>query len=116
MEARSMATQRADGRSVQGCSGTEAVPDLEAQDPTAVLPAVSNDLLKAAQEVRDLEYMKRKTDISSPAFHVLANRVEAAARKVFRMAGHEERIGNEAPRQDRSIDDVDPDATNGMMR
>jgi hypothetical protein len=83
------------------------------QAPATKLPDASNELLQAAQTVRDLEYMKRKTPISSPAFHVLADRIQAAARRVFALASREEAIGNEAPPEDKSIDDVQAQTHSG---
>jgi len=74
------------------------------------LPPASDELLRAAQTVRELEFLKRKTPISSPAFHVLADRIQKAARTVFQLAGRQERIGNEAPPEDSSIDDVKADS------
>jgi hypothetical protein len=76
-------------------------------ESTQRLPQTSNELLSAAQAVRELEHLKRKTPISSPAFHVLADRIQVAARRVFELASQEERIGNDAPPDYRSIDDVD---------
>jgi hypothetical protein len=75
--------------------------------PAEKLPDASNELLHAAQTVRELEHLKRKTPISSPAFHVLASRIETAARKVFLLASRQEDLGNSAPSQDRTIDDVE---------
>ncbi|HEX5013668.1 MAG TPA: hypothetical protein VFV72_05840 [Candidatus Limnocylindrales bacterium] len=88
-------------------SGTNSADD---HSPAAKeLPATSSELLRAAQTVRDLEFLKRKTPISSPAFHVLADRIQKAARRVFQLAGRQERIGNEAPPEGSSIDDVEAD-------
>lgn len=78
-------------------------------EATRRLPEASNELLSAAQAVRELEHLKRKTPIASPAFHVLADRIQVAARRVFELASQEERIGNDVPPDDRSIDDVDAD-------
>jgi signal transduction histidine kinase len=49
----------------------------------------SERLLKAVDELRALEREKRREKISGRPFRELAERVEAKAREVFRIAGEE---------------------------
>ncbi|HEY0444603.1 MAG TPA: hypothetical protein VGC90_10295 [Candidatus Limnocylindrales bacterium] len=56
----------------------------------------SERLLKAVDELRALEREKRQQQISSQPFHDLAERVEAKAREVFRLAGEEVEDGRAA--------------------
>jgi hypothetical protein len=61
-----------------------------------VLRTDSDRLLDAVDELRALEREKRTLDVSSKPFHDLAERVEAKAREVFRLAGQETDDGDRA--------------------
>jgi len=61
-----------------------------------VLRTDSDRLLDAVEELRALEREKRQLDVSSKPFHDLAERVEAKAREVFRLAGQETDDGGRA--------------------
>jgi hypothetical protein len=61
-----------------------------------VLRTDSDRLLDAVGELRALEREKRTLDVSSKPFHDLAERVEAKAREVFRLAGQESDDGDRA--------------------
>jgi hypothetical protein len=71
------------------------------------LTSLSNRLLEALRRMRDTERRKREEPISSPKFHELATEVERTSQEVFRLARHEERVGDEAPRGDTTIEDTD---------
>ncbi|HKG56450.1 MAG TPA: hypothetical protein VKA85_04335 [Candidatus Limnocylindrales bacterium] len=68
-----------------------------------VLRTDSDRLLDAVDELRALEREKRQLDVSSKPFHDLAERVEAKAREVFRLAGQESRDGYAAELADPAI-------------
>jgi signal transduction histidine kinase len=61
-----------------------------------VLRTDSDRLLDAVDELRALERQKRQLDVASKPFHDLAERVEAKAREVFRLAGQEADDGESA--------------------
>ena len=67
----------------------------------------SDDLLRALDELKQLESEKRAADSSTPRFHELADRVEEQARMVMEIAGQQERGGNEAGPPDVAIDEID---------
>ena len=68
--------------------------------------ADSEELLRALEELKQLESEKRNEDTSTPRFHELADRVEQQARTVMEIAGQQQRHGNEARPADAAIDDV----------
>lgn len=61
-----------------------------------VLREDSDRLLRALDELRDLERQKRVQEVSSPSFHDLAREIEEKAREVFRLAEQEEEDGSRA--------------------
>ena len=71
--------------------------------------ADSDDLLRALDELKQLESEKRAQDSSTPRFQELADRVEQQARMVMEIAGQQEHDGNDAARTDASIDGIDPE-------
>ncbi len=83
--------------------------------PKHQLPDLSDALLSAADEVKRLETEKRKVPISTPDFHRLADRIEDEARRVFRIAGEEEEVGDDATTGSATIDDMEhePEALDG---
>jgi transposase len=56
----------------------------------------SERLLKAIDELRDLEEQKRREPMSSAPFRELAEQVEAKAREVYRLADEEADDAHEA--------------------
>jgi hypothetical protein len=66
----------------------------------------SDELLRALDELKRMEQVKREQDISTPRFHELADAVEAQARHVYRVASEESIDGEEAPRSDTSTNEV----------
>lgn len=77
------------------------------------LAGTSNKLLAALRHLRDTEWPKRQLPISSPAFDELAAEVERTSRENFRLARHQDRLGDDAdasPRGSETIDDVDKDS------
>lgn len=60
----------------------------------------SERLLRAVDELRALEQEKHRQRVSSQPFHELAERVEAKAREVFRLAGEETEDGRTAEADD----------------
>lgn len=74
------------------------------------LAGTSNKLLAALKHLRDTEQRKRQLPIASPAFDELAAEVERTSREIFRLARHQDRLGDEAeesPRGAETIEDVD---------
>jgi hypothetical protein len=65
----------------------------------------SERLLKAVDELRALEREKRREKMSGRPFRDLAERVEAKAREVFRIAGEETVDAHAASR----LDEADPE-------
>jgi hypothetical protein len=86
-----------------------------------VLRTDSDRLLDAVDELRALEREKRTLDVSSKPFHDLAERVEAKAREVFRLAGQESDDGDRADalvdagraEGDGTLEDVAPAGADG---
>lgn len=66
----------------------------------------SDALLRAVEDVRSLERRKRSQDISTPAFHELADRIEERSRDVFRIAHREEILGDALETTDESIEEA----------
>jgi len=67
----------------------------------------SNKLLEALRHLRATEKQKRDEPISSPRFHELADDAEKTSRRIFSIARQQERLGDEAPRGDETINDID---------
>jgi hypothetical protein len=63
--------------------------DESGRAPGHALHEDSERLLRAVDELRALEREKRREKISGRPFRELAERVEAKAREVFRIAGEE---------------------------
>lgn len=54
----------------------------------------SDELLTALDDLKSLEREKRTREISSPAFHGMAEAIEDKSREVFRIAAAEREIGD----------------------
>ena len=67
----------------------------------------SNRMLEKLRYLRETEKIKRKTPISTPTFHELANQVNATSREIFKIAHEQETLGEEIPTGDETIEDVD---------
>ena len=67
----------------------------------------SNRLLEALRHLRDTEKRKRDEPISSPRFHELADDADRTSRRIFTLARDQERIGDETPRGEETINDID---------
>jgi Ni,Fe-hydrogenase I large subunit len=74
-------------------------------DPNEDVRHDSDELLDAVAALRRLEEEKRRSPISSPRFHELAEEVTAKARAIMYGAQDEERVGNRTKRTSVSIDD-----------
>lgn len=68
----------------------------------------SDEILEAMERMRALERAKRTEPISSPAFHRLADEVEATAREVWELAQRQNRDGEAAETTDATIDETEP--------
>jgi hypothetical protein len=77
--------------------------------PKRELADQSARILQAIDDLRDMEADKRTRPISTPEFHRLAEDVTDKSREIFRIAVAEERKGDESPRGDETIEDVDED-------
>jgi hypothetical protein len=86
---------------------TERNQDNRPSDPKRELTGQSARILDAIDELRDIEVEKRKKPISTPEFHRLAEEVTHKSRDVFRIAVDEELTGDQAPRGEEAIDDLD---------
>jgi hypothetical protein len=71
--------------------------------------AGSDDLLRALDELKELESQKRAADSSTPRFHELADRVEHQARMVMEIAGQREPDGHGPEGTDMAVDEVQAD-------
>ena len=71
--------------------------------------ADSDNLLRALDELKQLESEKRAQDSSTPRFQELADRVEHQARMVMEIAGQQERDGNGPERTDMAVEEVQAD-------
>ena len=80
-------------------------PLAESNPAKRQLAGASNKLIEGARDVQRLEEQKRKAEISTPEFHRLADAIEARARDVFRLADDEERLGDQVPRGEGTIED-----------
>jgi hypothetical protein len=70
---------------------------------------VSDRLLDALQDIRDLEEKKRTKEISTPAFHRLTDDVADASRRVFELAHDEDALSDSFDeRQRRSVEEISP--------
>jgi hypothetical protein len=76
----------------------------------------SNKLLDALRHLKETEERKRKVPISTPAFHELANDVNATSREIFRIARDQDVLGDTIPTGSETIDDVDGDGADGSTR
>ena len=65
----------------------------------------SDKLLRAVDEIRQLESEKRHLIMSTPEFHQTANRIERKAREVFGVAKAQREVGEALRTQSESIDD-----------
>lgn len=70
------------------------------------LSGESQRLLKAIDEIHDLESSKRNELISTPPFHALADLVLDKSREVFRLAGSEADQDDDIETTDVSLNDV----------
>jgi len=86
---------------------SHAEPGSNHAQPRESTRYASDGLLRAAQEIRDLENEKRKFGISTPSFRRLAEEIEAKSRAIFRRAADESEGDAPNPYQRGSIDDVD---------
>jgi hypothetical protein len=68
----------------------------------------SDQLLEGLRELKRLEEAKRSDAISTPAFHDKAERVESAARQLYRIAQEETDDGNAVSTQRVTTEDVEP--------
>ena len=80
-------------------------PDM-ADRKKSELAGKSDELLDALNRLKDTEQRKRREPISSDRFHELANEVDAISHEVFAIARTQERVGDQIPTSDESIDDV----------
>jgi hypothetical protein len=80
------------------------------------LAGQSNKLLDALRHLKETEERKREVPISTPAFHELANDVNATSREIFRIAREQDELGDAIPTGSDSIDDVDRDPGDGSPR
>ena len=76
-------------------------------DPKRELSGESARILEAIDELHDMEVEKRQRPISTPEFHRLAEAITDKSRDVFRIAIDQEEAGNESPRGEETIEDVD---------
>lgn len=76
-------------------------------DPKRALTNRSNKLLDALRHLRDTERRKRDEPISSPEFHKLADEVDRTSRRIFSLAREQEQLGDESPRGEETINDID---------
>jgi hypothetical protein len=76
-------------------------------DPKRKLTERSNNLLEALRHLRDTEKRKRDEPISTPKFHELAADVDKTSRRIFSLARQQERLGEESPRGQETINDID---------
>lgn len=78
-----------------------------AVDPKRALSDESSRILDAIDDLRDMEREKRTRPISTPGFHRLAEDITEKSREVFRIAVEQERTGDESPRGEETIEDID---------
>jgi hypothetical protein len=70
----------------------------------------SQDLLKALERLKATESDKRQEPISSPRFHDLAEDIVQQSRDIFSRAYREDRLGDDIPTGDATLDDVEAGA------
>jgi hypothetical protein len=70
------------------------------------LAGKSDELLDALNRLKDTEQRKRREPISSDRSHKPANEVDAISHDVFAIARTQERVGDQIPTSDESIDGV----------
>jgi hypothetical protein len=75
-------------------------------DPNREVAENSEQFLEAIDDLRILETQKRRTRISTPSFHVLADEIAARSRDVFKIADDERIAGNLTDRGKVTIEDV----------
>ncbi len=85
-------------------------------EPKRELAGRSDKLLDALRHLKETEERKRKVPISTPAFHELANDVNATSREIFRIARDQDDLGDAIPTGSDTIEDVDRDRANGSGR
>ena len=73
----------------------------------------SRDLLKALDRLKATESDKRQEPISSPRFHELAEDIVQQSRDIFSRAYREDRLGDDIPTGDTTLDDVETGARGG---
>jgi signal transduction histidine kinase len=78
-------------------------PDPKSRE-AAALRRDSERLLKAIEELRELEQLKRREPVSSRPFRDLAQKVEEKAREVYRLA--DEEVDDARDAADRESDEV----------
>ena len=93
---------------------TENIADMSEQKRE--LAGQSNKLLDALRHLKKTEERKREVPISTPAFHELANDVNATSREIFRIARDQDELGDAIPTGSDTIDDVDRDGADGSGR
>ena len=79
----------------------EAAEESRDEELKAEIQDDSDKLLRAVDEIRQLESEKRHLVMSTPEFHQTANRIERKAREVFGVAKAQREVG-EALRTQRS--------------
>ena len=72
------------------------------------LSATSRKFLDSIDELHDLEERKRNEDVSTPAFHELADEIVTKARDVFRLTTVQETLGDAIPTGEISLNDENP--------
>jgi hypothetical protein len=70
------------------------------------LAGKSHELLDALNRLKDTERRKRREPMSSDRFHDLANEVYAISHEVLAIARTQDRVSEQIPTSDESIDDV----------
>lgn len=75
--------------------------------PKDELAETSDELLAELKHLRETEAQRRQEPISTDPFHELADEVTRSSERVYRMARHQESIGDEIPTGDVTIEDVE---------
>ncbi len=75
--------------------------------PKDELAETSDELLAELKHLRETEAQRRQEPISTDPFHALADEVTRSSERVYRMARHQESIGDEIPTGDVTIEDVE---------
>jgi hypothetical protein len=81
----------------------EQQPELEQ------LRVDSDKLMDALEDMKRTEARKRAEDVSTPAFHELANQVDAKSRRVFDLAHGEKDEADGMETTGQTIDETPPD-------